>query len=147
MSERRGDVGTIRQQIGEILGTVRSLNAQVREQRDDSRRQEERLDRDISTIKDEQYRTNANIQQRLETISALVREVDDKARSLTGEITGIKGEVTGVKASVTKLEGPVQQFTELRSKAFGYYAALAAVLGAIYMVIAPYISKLLGLTK
>lgn len=125
-----GAVGSIRQQIGEILGTVRSLSVQVREQRDDSRRQEERLDTQLATVKEEQNRTNTAVQARLDQLNAAVREIDEKAKVITRDVGSLSQDVANLK-------GPVDTLMQTRTKIIAYLAVVVGAFTVFWTFVGP----------
>src|SRR3569833_2998774 len=91
-------VGAVRQQIGEILGTVRGLAEAVKEVKDDASRREDRLSSEIRTIKHESRQSEHTLLGQMELLKAQFRELDNKARIISDELAQ-------VKKSVNELEG------------------------------------------
>jgi len=130
------DAGTVRQQIGEILGTVRSLAESVKEVKQDSERREDRLTSEIRTIKHEQRQSDQVITSKMELLTAQFRELDSKTRVISEELTT-------VKRSVAEMEAPVKKIKALHDRMVIWGLAVMSIGGAIWWVINPFITELI----
>lgn len=124
------DVGGIRQQIGEILGTVRALSDQMRKQEESAWRQEEKVSVQLSSVKDEHYRTTAAVNMRLDTIAGQVKEVDDKVKQVTSKVNDLTVAVADIKE-------PVDKLIDLRNKIVMYVAFGAGILTVVWYLVGP----------
>jgi chromosome segregation ATPase len=130
------DVGSLRQQIGETLGTVRSLAETVKEIKQDAERREDRLTSEIRTMKHEQRQSDQVITSKMELLTAQFRELDSKSRNITEELAL-------VKRSVAEMELPVKKMKALQERIMIYTLAIASVGGAIWWLISPFLSDLI----
>jgi len=130
------DAGTVRQQIGEILGTVRSLAESVKEVKQDSERREDRLTSEIRTIKHEQRQSDQVITSKMELLTAQFRELDSKTRVISEELTT-------VKRSVAEMEAPVKKMRQLHERLAVWVLALTSMGGAVWWIISPFITELI----
>lgn len=125
-----GSTGELRQQIGEILATVRGLE---RQQGDITRNVERAVDgmqRDMSALKHEQRNAQQVTQGRLEILA--------NAGTLNGQrLTQMEAEMKGLKESVTALQEPVQQWVSLRKRVYGLGALALSVSAVLWAVASP----------
>jgi len=130
------DVGSLRQQIGETLGTVRSLAEAVKEIKQDAERREDRLTSEIRTMKHEQRQSDQLMTSKMELLTAQFRELDSKSRNITEELAL-------VKRSVAEMEVPVKKIKALHERIVVYALALTSVGGAIWWLISPFLTDLI----
>jgi ABC-type phosphate transport system auxiliary subunit len=135
MPEESG-AGQLRQQIGEILGTVRGLADTLKEVKEDRVRQEERLTNELRTVKHEQRQLDQVITSRLELLTAQFRELDLKSRAIVNDVGSVRkevGDLAVLKDSVKKLE-------HLRDRLVAYGLFIVSVGGVLWAVLGPVIS-------
>jgi methyl-accepting chemotaxis protein len=133
------DVGSVRQQIGEILGTVKGLADQLKEVKEDGVRREDRLTSEIRTIKHEQRQADQVITSKMELLTAQFRELDSKARIISEELTRVKRSVEELE----KLREPVQKLQALRERVVAYGLVVTTIGGVIWWFVSPYVSEFL----
>lgn len=131
------NLGDIRQQIGEILGTARVLSEQMREQKEENRRQEDRINAELRATKEEHRLANQVITVRIEQLTAQVRELDDKARSITADLTGVKDDIREAHGAVSNLKTPVDSLMELKTKIIAYAMVLVSMATILWYVVGP----------
>lgn len=133
------DAGSVRQQIGEILGTVRSLADAVKEVKQDGEKREDRLTSEIRTIKHEQRQSDQIITSKMELLTAQFRELDGKARVISEELSNVKRSV----AELEKLKEPVRRLEALRERFVAYGLVVTSVGAVIWYFVGPFVSDLL----
>ena len=132
------DAGSVRQQIGEILGTVRSLAEAVKEVKEDGLRREDRLSSEIRTVKHEQRQSDQVLTSRMELLTTQFRELDSKARIISEELASVKHSV----AELEKLKEPVKRLEAMRERIVGYGLIITSVGAVIWYFIGPFVSEL-----
>jgi DNA mismatch repair ATPase MutS len=128
--------GFVRQQIGEILGTVRAIEQRQVERSEDARRQEERVNEEIRTIKHEQRNHEQVIQGHLELLRRQfdeLKSINAQATTLTdSKLRELQRDVQEARDEVQAL--PISELIDLRRR-IGTLAVVlssfAAVLSAI----------------
>lgn len=125
-----GSTGELRQQIGEILATVRGLE---RQQGDITRNVERAVDgmqRDMSALKHEQRNAQQVTQGRLEILA--------NTSTLNGQrLDRMETDMKGLRDSVTALQEPVQQWVSLRKRVYGLGALALSVSAVLWAVASP----------
>lgn len=132
------DVGTVRQQIGEILGTVRSLNESLKEVKQDIERREDRLTSELRTLKHEQRQADQVITSKMELLTAQFRELDGKARFISEELKTVKHSV----AELEKLKEPVKKLEALRERMVAYALVVTSIGAVVWYFVGPFVSDL-----
>lgn len=94
--------GEIRQQIGEILATVRTLERDLAERRTDARESEQRLNTELRAIKHDSRNSQQIIQARLELLQVGHSRLDQRLQT--------------VEQNVIDLRGPVDELVTLRKR-------------------------------
>jgi hypothetical protein len=125
-----GSTGELRQQIGEILATVRGLE---RQQGDITRNVERAVDgmqRDMSALKHEQRNAQQVTQGRLEILA--------NTGTRNGQrLDQMEAEMKGLRESVTALQEPVQQWVSLRKRVYGLGALALSVAAVLWAIASP----------
>lgn len=141
-----GSAGVIRQQIGEILGTVRSMDNQLRDIKSEAVRQEDRINLAIAGVKTDQSNQQQILGGRLDLLVIQVRELDNKAREITGDVTELREDLAEATEKTHKeigeLKGPVKKLTDFRQHLVAYGLVGSSVFGAL-VYLWPTIFKLL----
>lgn len=133
------DAGSVRQQIGEILGTVRSLAEALKEVKEEGNRREDRLSSEIRTVKHEQRQSDQVITSRMELLTKQFHDLDNKARMISEELAAVKHSV----AELEKLKEPVKRLEALRERFVGYGLVITSVGAVIWYFIGPIVSDLI----
>lgn len=128
--------GPLRQQVGEILGTVRGLADTLKEVKEDRIRQEERMTNDIRTVKHEQRQLDQIITSRLELLTAQFRELDLKSRSISEDI----GEVRKDVSELGELKEPVKKLQQARDRLVAYGLVVVSIAGVAWTFLGPLLS-------
>lgn len=128
--------GPLRQQVGEILGTVRGLADTLKEVKEDRIRQEERMTNDIRTVKHEQRQLDQIITSRLELLTAQFRELDLKSRSISEDI----GEVRKDVSELAELKEPVKKLQQARDRLVAYGLVVVSIAGVAWTFLGPLLS-------
>jgi len=113
--ENGGSVGIIRQQIGEILGTVRSQTDTLKEVQLEGLRREDRLAAELRNVKHEQRQNDQIWSAKLELLGKQIGEIDNKVKNLES------------------LKVPMESFAKLRT----YAVALMVIGMVIWSVFGP----------
>lgn len=129
--------GPLRQQVGEILGTVRGLADTLKEVKEDRIRQEERMTNDIRTVKHEQRQLDQIITSRLELLTAQFRELDLKSRSISEDI----GEVRKDVSELGELKEPVKKLQQARDRLVAYGLVVVSIAGVAWTFLGPLLSS------
>jgi|SRR6185437_7012953 chromosome segregation ATPase len=133
------DAGSVRQQIGEILGTVRSLAEALKEVKEEGFRREDRLSSEIRTVKHEQRQSDQVITSRMELLTKQFHDLDNKARVISEELGSVKHSV----AELEKLKEPVKRLEALRERIVGYGLIITSVGAVIWYFVGPVVSDLI----
>lgn len=132
-----GSAGELRQQIGEILATVRGLE---RQQADTSRAVERAVDgmqRDMSALKHEQRNAQQSMAGRLEILT-------NNGTLMRQRMGGLEADMKSLTDKVTALQEPVQQWVSLRKRVLGFGALAVSVSAVVWAVASPVWSALAG---
>ena len=129
------DVGSVRQQIGEILGTVRSLSETLKEFKEDRVRQEERISAEIRNIDHRQRQSDQVIAGKMELLSRQFGDLDTKVRSIFEELAVVKKDVALLNEVKRKVD-------TLRERVIIYMAAIGSVVAAAWYFLGPFLSNL-----
>jgi chromosome segregation ATPase len=132
-----GEVGSIRQQIGEILGTVKSMDNQLREVKDDSRANQANVRDDILRLQRATEETNASTHRRLEQLVGQVRDVAEKALRLTGELSQLETGVKETKEQLLSLKEPVDSLITLRNRLMAYVFVIVSIATVLWNILGP----------
>lgn len=138
------DEGYIRQQLGEISGTVRSLAETLRDHREERIRQETRLSLDIQGIREERRQFDHTLSARLELLTRQIAQVDDRTKDLTGEFSTLKGEVGTIKSEVGTINVDVKGLMAIRRKIITYVMAAFTAVGAFWYLVGPILQQLVA---
>jgi len=125
-----GSTGELRQQIGEILATVRGLE---RQQADTSRAVERAVDgmqRDMSALKHEQRNAQTAVQGRLEILT-------NDGTLMRQRMGAMETDMKALNVSVTALQEPVNQWVSLRKRVMGFGALTVSVSAVMWAIASP----------
>lgn len=109
MSGRAGESGTVRQQIGETLAKVDLLLQAVRDNREESKVESERLWMELRTIKHDENN-------RQQILSARLEMADRRSGEIERRIGVLEEANTELKKLLAAIEGPVKQIVEFRGR-------------------------------
>lgn len=130
-----GSAGEIRQQVGEILATVRALDRAQEDTKRSVERAVDSMQRDMNALKHEARNGQQVLQGKLEIAGNKHTLMEQRLEKL--------------EASVDALKAPVEQWVSLRKRviAFGLMAAsVCAVMWAIVQPLwGPFVQRLIGL--
>lgn len=141
-----GDFGSIRQQIGEILGTARSLSDQMRESKEESRRQEDRLNTELRSTKEEHRANSQTISVRIEQLTGQIRMLDEKARTISTELTDVKQDVSRSRVEIAELRAPVNNLIQIRNRIMRYAMMVISAATVLWYIVGPILHGLLEST-
>lgn len=133
MSDREdridGSVGRIRELLGEMSGTVRSINEALREHKAEFRTE-------IRSVKDDQRQIEQAYSKQMDLLNQQVRDLERSAGSISSQVTNLA-------SSVDQLKGPVDELNDFKQRLFTYGAVAATIFGIASYVLGPFISELL----
>lgn len=107
-----GSDGNIRQQIGEILGTVRGLDERVRERHREAK--EEWI-----------------------LISARVEKVERQNRELASKMESIKFQLGSITSDIDAMEKPVGEFVNMKRRIVAGVALVASAITVLWAILEP----------
>lgn len=134
------DTGTIRQQIGELLGLGRSTDEQIKALKVDAEKREDRLSSEIRNVKHEQRQIDQVVASRLELLNSQVTEIDRKIRGVTSDVSSLQVDSTETKEAIANLKKPVEELVDLRRRIVGYAVGIIIVVTGIWYLVAPVLS-------
>lgn len=134
MSETSGNV---RQQIGEILGTVRALDERMKERQRDAREEMQLIHQELRTVKHDQ-RSGEQI------LSLRVEKVEK-------EVGKLASRMDEVSDSVGELKGPVAELVNMKRRFVAFAAFGMSVMAVLWALTEPLrtwaIHKLFGINS
>lgn len=132
------DVGSVRQQIGEILGTVKGLADTLREVKEDRIRQEDRISEEIRTIKHEQRQNDQVVTGRLELLASQFRDLGSKVTGIVDEVSDVKKEV----ATVASMRTNVDKLVQFRDRMIAYVVVTVSICGVLWSFLSPFLQSI-----
>lgn len=127
MSETSGNV---RQQIGEILGTVRALDERMKERQREAREGEQLLHQELRTVKHDQ-RAGEQI------LSLRSEKTKKEIAKLAEQLTDVTAKVAMLGKDVSDLKAPVAELVNIKRRSVAFVAFVASVAAVAWTVAQP----------
>lgn len=131
--------GSVRQQIGEILGTVRSLAEQMKERQADAREEAKGLRSEIGNVKHEQRAELQIISLRMEKQEKETQKLAEEQRAIALQMITLNHDValqtTALNQAVANLKAPVDELLNIKRRSVAFFALAASVIGVMWAVV------------
>lgn len=121
---------SLRQQIGEILGTVRALDTRIADRRREARDAEERIWAELRTLKHEARNADQVISSRLELADIRMRQMETAQADFERTLAE-------VKEDVEKMRVPLDELMEMRRRIASLGALGMSIIIALWALAEP----------
>lgn len=127
-----GSSGDIRQQIGEILGTVRALDERMKDRQREAREETQLIHQELRTVKHDQRSGEQILSLRTEKVEKEVSKLTEQLHDTTKTITTMVKDLGDLQAPVTELVNMKRRFVAFAAFGMSIMAVLWALAEPIW---------------
>lgn len=125
-----GSSGDMRQQIGEILGTVRALDERMKDRQNEARVESDRTQAEIRNIKHE-------LRQEQQITSLRLEKQEKETSSLAAQVDQVTTKMDEVSESVNALKGPVTELVNMKRRFVAFTVLGMSIMAVLWRLAEP----------
>lgn len=125
-----GSSGEIRQQLGEILGTMRALDERMKDRQTEARAESDRTQSEIRNIKHE-------LRQEQQITSLRLEKQEKETGRLAAQVDQVTTKMEEVSQNVSELKGPVTELVNMKRRFVAFAAFGMSIMAVLWALAEP----------